>query len=51
MDRDLKELLIGSFAIVLFSVAAMSWPAFDRFIDITVFSHLRRALALVMSYF
>jgi hypothetical protein len=38
MERDTKELLTGSGAIVLFGVALSVWPSFAVFVDHFAFS-------------
>ena len=47
MERDTKELLIGSSAIVQFGVALTVWPSFAVFVDHFAFSYLRDLINLL----
>ena len=47
MERDTKELLIGSGAIILFGVALIVWPSFADFVDHFAFSYLRDLINLL----
>ena len=47
MERDTKELLIGSGAIILFGVALIVWPSFADFVDHFAFSYLRDLIKLL----
>jgi hypothetical protein len=47
MERDTKELLTGSGAIVLFGVALIVWPSFAAFVDHFAFSYFRDLINLL----
>jgi|tagenome__1003787_1003787.scaffolds.fasta_scaffold20747406_2 hypothetical protein len=40
-QRDIKEFLIGSIAIVIFGAAIIRWPSFGMFLDRYFFSYLK----------
>ncbi|WP_156175302.1 hypothetical protein [Bradyrhizobium sp. LTSP849] len=51
MNRDIKEMLVGSTAVLLFGAAIIHWPSFGLFVDRYVFSNLRVAWHFVLSFF
>ena len=51
MDREIKEMVVGSAAIVLFGIVLIVWPPFGLFIEQYFFSYVRMAWDLLRSIF
>jgi hypothetical protein len=51
MHRDIKEMLIGSTAIVLFGGAVIRWPSFSLFVDQYFLSYLYAGWHFVLRAF
>ena len=48
-DRDIKEMLIGSSAVILFGVALIKWPSLGVLLNQYFLSYLEAAWHLVRS--
>ena len=51
MDREIKEVLIGSAGTLLFGLAVVTWPSFGLFIDEHFFVYVRIAWGLIPRIF
>jgi hypothetical protein len=51
VHRDIKEMLIGSTAIVLFGAAVIRWPSFSLFVDQYFLSYLYAGWHFVLRAF